>query len=114
MERTIKTPEYWKDKYFQPLVKAKTISGTEVTAKVVNPSTDAITEKVIVLGKAVEDADKVKKLVVKQLDPETEVLIHIKVFHKVDKLYGMTITDFMAAAGELDPATRDFIKDAIV
>lgn len=88
----------------------RTISGTEATAKIVNPATDVISEKVVVLGKAVDDAAKVKKLVEKQLDPETEVLIHIKEFHKVDKLYGMTITDFMAAAGELDPETRDFIK----
>ena len=88
----------------------RTISGTEATAKVVNPQTDMISEKIVVLGKAVEDAEKIKKLVQKQLDPETEVLIHVKEFHKVDKLYGMTITDFMAAAGELDPATRNFIK----
>lgn len=88
----------------------RTIKGTEATAKVVNPATDVISEKVVVLGKAVTDADKVKKLVQKQLDPATEVLIHVKEFHTVDKLYGMTIADFMAAAGELDPATRDFIN----
>lgn len=88
----------------------RTISSTVATAKVVNPTTDEISEKVVALGKAVTDADKVKKLVAKQLDPETEVLIHVKEFHTVDKLYGMTITDFMNAAGELDPETRDFIK----
>lgn len=30
MSKKIKTPEYWKDKFFQPLVKAKTINGNEV------------------------------------------------------------------------------------
>lgn len=88
----------------------RTISATVATVKVVNPETDAISEKVVALGKVIEDAAKVKKAAEKLLDPKTEVIIHVKEFHKVDKLYGMTITDFMAAAGELDPKTRDFIK----
>lgn len=88
----------------------RTISATVATVKVVDPATDVISEKQITLPKVVEDAEKVKKLAVKQLDPQSEVLIHVKEFHKVDKLYGMTLTDFMAAAGELDPTTRDFIR----
>ena len=88
----------------------RTISGTEATAKVINPQTDEISEKVIVLGKAITDPAKVTKLVKKALDSETEVLIHVKEFHTVDKLYGMPITDFMANAKELDPSTRDFLN----
>ena len=30
MSKEIKTPEYWKDEFFQPLVAAKTINGNEV------------------------------------------------------------------------------------
>ena len=30
MSKEIRTPEYWKDEFFQPLVKAKTINGNEV------------------------------------------------------------------------------------
>lgn len=30
MSNKVKTPEYWKDKFFQPLVKAKTVNGHEV------------------------------------------------------------------------------------
>ena len=30
MSKKVKTPEYWKDEFFQPLVKAKTINGNEV------------------------------------------------------------------------------------
>ena len=30
MSNKVKTPEYWKDEFFQPLVKAKTINGNEV------------------------------------------------------------------------------------
>ena len=30
MEAKIKTPEYWNDEFFQPLVKAKTVNGNEV------------------------------------------------------------------------------------
>lgn len=88
----------------------RTISATVATVKVVDPATDVISEKVVTLEKAVTDADKVKKMVAKYLNPHTEVLIHVKEFHTVDKLYGMTIASFMAAAGELDPNTRDFIK----
>ena len=88
----------------------RTISGTEATAKVINPATDMISEKVIVLGKALTDPEKVRKAVLKALDSETEVLIHVKEFHTVDKLYGMPISDFMASAKELDPTTRDYIK----
>ena len=30
MSEKVKTPEYWKDEFFQPLVKAKTFNGNEV------------------------------------------------------------------------------------
>ena len=30
MSKNIKTPEYWQDEFFQPLIKAKTFYGNEV------------------------------------------------------------------------------------
>lgn len=87
----------------------RTISGTEVTVKVVDPATDMISEKVITLGKAVEDVKQIKKLVSKELDSETEVLVSIKSINKIDKLFGISVSDFMAHAVELDPVTRNVL-----
>lgn len=87
----------------------RTISGTEVIAKVVSKSTDAITRKSVILNKVVTDTDKAAKLVAKQLTDD-EVLIHIESLTKVDKMYGITPIDFIAHAIELDPATREAIE----
>lgn len=87
----------------------RTISGTKVTAKVVDANTDIISTKELVLNKVVSDTDKVKKLVTKELS-EGEVLVSIVSTEKIDKLYGVTVADFMAHAIELDSATRDEIK----
>lgn len=87
----------------------RTISGTEVIAKVVNKATDEISEKSIVLNKVVTENDKAAKLVAKQLTAD-EVLISIKSLAKVDKMYGITPADFIAHAIELDPAKREAIK----
>lgn len=88
----------------------RTISGTEVTVKVAHPETDEISRKVVTLNKVVEDKEKAKKLVLKELDPATEVLIVVENLNKIDKLFGITVSDFMAHAIELDPATRDELK----
>lgn len=87
----------------------RTISGTKVTAKVINPATDEITTKEVVLSKVVKDANKVKKLVSKELS-ENEVLVSITATEQIDKLFGVTVADFMAHAIELDPTTRDTIE----
>lgn len=87
----------------------RTISGTEVIAKVVNKTTDEISRKSVILNKVVTDSDKAAKLVTKQL-AEDEVLIHVESFTKVDKMYGITPADFIAHAIELDPVTREAIK----
>ena len=85
----------------------RTISGTEVVAMVANSTTNTIEEKTITLNKVVEDAEKAKKLVAKELKDTDYVLVSIKSFTKIDKLFGITVADFMAHAIELDPATRN-------
>ena len=86
----------------------RTNSGTKATVKVINPATVEISTREIQLSKVLEGA-KLEKAVRKELTAD-ECFVAITASEKVDKLYGMTITDFMAAAGELDPATRNFIK----
>lgn len=88
----------------------RTISGTEVVAMVANSTSNTIEEKTITLNKVVDDADKAKKLVAKQLKDTEEVLVSIKSFTKIDKLFGITVADFMAHAIELDPATRNALE----
>ena len=85
----------------------RTISGTEVVTMVANSTTNTITEKTITLNKVVDDVEKAKKLVAKQLKDTDEVLVSIKSLNKIDKLFGITVADFMAHAIELDPETRN-------
>lgn len=110
---TTQTKKERKRKMRRDLI-TRTISGTEVTVKVADPATDAITRKVITLNKAVDDKEKAKKLVSKQLDPEKEVLLVVESLTKIDKLFGITVSDFMSHAIELDPATRDAIATETV
>lgn len=87
----------------------RTVTATKVTVKVINPATDEISTKEVVLGKAVEDADKVTKLVKKQLN-DSEVFVGVVATEKLEKLYGITVEDFIAHSIELDPATREAIQ----
>lgn len=86
----------------------RTISGTKATVKVINPATDEISTRDIMLSKVLE-GDKLEKAVRKELTPD-EAFVAITASERVDKLYGITPSDFMAHAIELDPATRDAIE----
>lgn len=88
----------------------RTISGTEVIAMVADSTSNTIEEKTITLNKVVEDMEKAKKAVTKELKDTNYVLVSIKSFTKIDKLFGITVADFMAHAIELDPATRNELK----
>lgn len=86
----------------------RTISGTKATVKVINPATDEVSTREIQLSKVLEGA-KLEKAVKKELKSD-ECFVAITASEKVDKLYGITPSDFMAHAIELDPATRDVIE----
>lgn len=85
----------------------RTISGTKATVKVINPATDEITTREIMLSKVL-DGDKLEKAVKKEL-VAGEVFVAIVAVEKVEKMYGITPSDFMAHAIELDPATRNVL-----
>lgn len=84
----------------------RTVLGTKVMAKVVDPATEEITVKEIKLTGAfsAEDTAKVKKAVTKALNGE--VLVKIESVEEFNKLYGVDTAQFMAIAMELDPVTR--------
>lgn len=85
----------------------RTVVGTQITAKVVNKVTDEITSKPIILDAKLtaDDSAKAIRLASKSLC-EDEVVISVADFTPVEKLYGVSVDDFMAVAKELDPTTR--------
>lgn len=90
----------------------RTISGTKVTATVINTATKEITTKTIQLSKSLEDEKKLRKAVTKELENlnDGSMLVSIDATEKVEKLYGLPITTFMEQAIELDPETREAIE----
>lgn len=83
----------------------RTVVGTSITAKVVNKTTNEISDFTTIVSKVVSDEKGATKELSKVL-PADLVIIDIKSFDKVEKLYGITQADFMAHASELDPKTR--------
>lgn len=88
----------------------RTISGTKVTAKVIEATTDAIELKEFTLNKVMSDTKKIAKEIAKKFEGTNYVLVSIENVEKIDKLYGITVDDFMSHAIELDPATREAIN----
>lgn len=83
----------------------RTVLGTTITAKVVNKETDEVSLYTAVVSKVVtEEKDAIKAL--SKVLPENLITISIVSCEKVENLYGMTVSDFMAHAIELDPQTR--------
>lgn len=83
----------------------RTVVGTSIAAKVVNKTTNEISDITTVVSKVVTDEKGATRELTKVIPAEL-VIIDIKSFEKVEKLYGITVADFMANAVELDPNTR--------
>ena len=105
MVATNHKPQKEKEKRTMATMITRTVVGTSITAKVVNKNTDEVTTFSSVVSKVVtEEKDAVKAL--SKVIPSELVIINIVSCDKVEKLYGMTVADFMAHSVELDPATR--------
>ena len=99
----------------------RTVKGTEVTAKVVDASTEQIVAHTLTLaksftstneaGETVVDSDKLKKAVTKAL-PDGLILVSIAETKEINKCYGVPVAKFMELAVELDPATRSKLDAA--
>lgn len=85
----------------------RTVTGVEVSIKVVDTAQETIVEDKIVLNKtkALETPEGLKKAVAKVL-PEGRVLVSIVSKQEINRCYGLEITKFMELAHELDPVTR--------
>lgn len=87
----------------------RTVLGTKVVAKVVDPATDAIsTEEVLLTGTYKAEETKTMRKVVDAVAPK--VVIKLETVEPFNKLYGVDTKDFMKMAKELDPETRKVIE----
>lgn len=87
----------------------RTVKGTEVTVKVVDAATDAISTEKVLLSKPYKDDAKLKKAVAKAV-PEGKILIAVLSTEQVNKCYGVSTSKFMELAVELDPETRRAVE----
>ena len=89
----------------------RTIIGTSITAKVVDKDTNEISTFTSVVSKNIEEEKDAAKALAKVI-PANLVIIKVEGFSKVEKMFGMAQSDFLAHAVELDPVTRKPIKVA--
>mgnify|MGYP007027032795 CR=1 FL=1 len=85
----------------------RTVIGTQVSVKVVNTTTEAISTETVVLNKAFTDINDTKLVkAVKKVLAEDLVIIKVESLIPLNKLYGLDTSVFMQYAVELDPVTR--------
>lgn len=89
----------------KPMI-TRTIMSTRATVLCLNVETAEPTTEVFELARTYKDEDKLMKALRLQYENETTKLVHIAGITEVEKLYGMSETDFMLNAVELDPTTR--------
>lgn len=92
----------------------RTVVGTRAICKVVDPSTEQITVKPVLLSGKFEategeDAKALHKAIKKALG-DSFVFIKVESLEDCSKLYGLDTTKFMEMAVELDPETRKIIE----
>ena len=92
----------------------RTVVGTKAICKVVDPATEAITVKSVLLtGKYTlsDNAEDNKPLIkaIKKALADSFVFVKVESIEDCSKLYGLDTTKFMEMAVELDPQTRKII-----
>lgn len=84
----------------------RTITATEVEAQIVTISASEITTIKVTVSGEYDDTEKLLKAVKKATETADIKVLQILTSEKIEKLYGMLETDFLAQAKELDPETR--------
>lgn len=84
----------------------RTISSQHVIALVFDKETAEATNVTCTIAPIINDPDKLAKAVAKKLDSDTIKFIEVVDVTVDEKVYGITLEDFMANAVELDPKTR--------
>ena len=92
----------------------RTVVGTKAICKVVDPSTEQITVKPVLLSGKFEatEGEEAKALhkAIKKALGDSFVFIKVESVEDCSKLYGLDTTKFMEMAVELDPETRKIIE----
>lgn len=89
----------------KPMI-TRTIMSTKATVLCLNVETAEPSNETFELARTYKDNDKLMKALKNQYETEDTKLVHIVDIEEVEKLYGMSETDFMLNAIELDPTTR--------
>ena len=84
----------------------RTITATKVEAQIVTISASEITTIKVTVSGEFDDTEKLLKAVKKQTETADIKVLQVLTSKKIEKLYGMLETDFLAQAKELDPETR--------
>lgn len=84
----------------------RTITATKVEAQIVTISASEITTINVTVSGEYDDTEKLLKAVKKATETADIKVLQVLTSEKVEKLYGMLETDFLAQAKELDPETR--------
>ena len=84
----------------------RTITATKVEAQIVVISASEISNINVTVSGEYDNPEKLMKAVQKQTETADLKVLKIVSSEKVEKLYGMLETDFLAQAKELDPETR--------
>lgn len=93
----------------KPMI-TRTLISTKATVLCLNVETAEPTNETFELARTFKDNDKLMKALKEKYESDTTKLVHIVDTAEVEKLYGMSETDFMLNAVELDPNTRKPLK----
>lgn len=92
-----------------PMV-TRTLISTRVNVLCLDVLTAEPTNQTFDIARTFKDEDKLMKALKAEYETDSLKLVHIVDTTTVEKLYGMTETEFMNHARELDPATRKAIE----
>ena len=94
-------------------VVTRTVTGVEVSIKVVDPATEQVVADKIVLNKskALETPEGMKKAISKAL-ADGKILVSVGEATEINKCYALETSKFMELAHEVDPNTRKATGDA--
>ena len=93
----------------KPMV-TRTIKTTKVNVLCLDVVAGEPFNKMVTLPRTFSDEKKLMKAVHENVDTETIKAVHIVDKQEVTSLYGMSESDFIASAKELDPESRKIIE----
>ena len=94
----------------KPMV-TRTFKGMELNVMGVDTKLGEVSNKTVVIPRAIKDPNKLLKAVKDGFETETYKVVQIVDTKEVETMYGMTEQDFISHAQILDPETRKAIEE---